>query len=233
MTEFLLSVLQLIIVDLVLSGDNAVVIALACRNLNPQLQKKAIFWGTFGAVGMRVVLTFIAIWLLKIPLVQVVGGLLLLVIAIELLKGEEEDSEVESSSSMMGALKTIIFADMIMSLDNVIAVAGAAKGSMLLVVIGLAISIPMIIWGSRLLMKLMKRFPVIVLLGAGMLGFTAGQMIMGDKLVGLYVEKYVPLSPTILPVALTLVVIALGSYMKRHGSKPDSNPTTNKNAENV
>lgn len=91
----------------------------------------------------------------------------------------------------------------------------------------------MIIWGSRLLMKLMKRFPVIVLLGAGMLGFTAGQMIMGDKLVGLYVEKYVPLSPTILPVALTLVVIALGSYMKRHGSKPDSNPTTNKNAENV
>ncbi|CAM3669431.1 TerC family protein [Brevibacillus invocatus] len=233
MTEFLLSVLQLIIVDLVLSGDNAVVIALACRNLNPQLQKKAIFWGTFGAVGMRVVLTFIAIWLLKIPLVQVVGGLLLLVIAIKLLKGEEEDSEVESSSSMMGALKTIIFADMIMSLDNVIAVAGAAKGSMLLVVIGLAISIPMIIWGSRLLMKLMKRFPVIVLLGAGMLGFTAGQMIMGDKLVGLYVEKYVPLSPTILPVALTLVVIALGSYMKRHGSKPDSNPTTNKNAENV
>lgn len=138
MTEFLLSVLQLIIVDLVLSGDNAVVIALACRNLNPQLQKKAIFWGTFGAVGMRVVLTFIAIWLLKIPLVQVVGGLLLLVIAIKLLKGEEEDSEVESSSSMMGALKTIIFADMIMSLDNVIAVAGAAKGSMLLVVIGLA-----------------------------------------------------------------------------------------------
>lgn len=233
MTEFLLSVLQLIIVDLVLSGDNAVVIALACRNLNPQLQKKAIFWGTFGAVGMRVVLTFIAIWLLKIPLVQVVGGLLLLVIAVKLLKGEEEDSEVESSSSMMGALKTIIFADMIMSLDNVIAVAGAAKGSMLLVVIGLAISIPMIIWGSRLLMKLMKRFPVIVLLGAGMLGFTAGQMIMGDKLVGLYVEKYVPLSPTILPVALTLVVIALGSYMKRHGSKPDSNPTTNKNAENV
>lgn len=233
MTEFLLSVLQLIIVDLVLSGDNAVVIALACRNLNPQVQKKAIFWGTFGAVGMRVILTFIAIWLLKIPLVQVVGGLLLLVIAIKLLKGEEEDSEVESSSSMMGALKTIIFADMIMSLDNVIAVAGAAKGSMLLVVIGLAISIPMIVWGSRLLMKLMKRFPVIVLLGAGMLGFTAGQMIMGDKLVGLYVEKYVPLSRTILPVALALVVIALGSYLKRHGSKPDSNPTTNNNAENV
>lgn len=232
MTEFLLSVLQLIIVDLILSGDNAVVIALACRNLNPQLQKKAIFWGTFGAIGMRIILTFIAIWLLKIPLVQVVGGLLLLVIAINLLKGEEGNSEIESSSSMAGALKTIIFADMIMSLDNVIAVAGAAKGSMLLVVIGLAISIPMIIWGSRLLMKLMKRFPVIVLLGAGILGFTAGQMIMGDKLVGLYVEKYVPLSPTILPVALALVVIALGSYLKRH-AKPDSNPTTNKNAENV
>jgi YjbE family integral membrane protein len=219
MTEFLLSTLQLIVVDLVLSGDNAVVIALACRNLNPALQKKAIFWGMFGAVGMRVLLTFIAIWLLKIPLVQVVGGLLLVVIAVKLLKGEEEDGEIESSNSMAGALKTIIFADMIMSLDNVIAVAGAAKGSMLLVVIGLAISIPMIVWGSRLLMKLMTRFPIIVYFGAGMLGLTAGQMLMGDKLVGPYIESIVPFAPTILPIGLALVVIALGTYLKRPVSK--------------
>lgn len=234
MTDFLLSILQLIVVDLVLSGDNAVVIALACRNLNPQLQKKAIFWGTFGAVAMRIVLTFIAIWLLKIPLVQLVGGLLLVVIAIKLLKGEEDEGdEVESSSSMMGALKTIIFADMIMSLDNVIAVAGAAKGSMLLVVIGLAISIPLIVWGSRILMKLMKRFPVIVVLGAAMLGFTAGQMIVGDKLVGLYLEQYMPLSPTILPVVLAIAVVALGSYMKRHrgGSKSDSHRAADNRGE--
>lgn len=221
-SDFLLSILQLIMVDLVLSGDNAVVIALACRNLSPHLQKKAIFWGTFGAVGMRILLTFIAIWLLKIPLVQMIGGLLLIWIAVKLLKGEEEDSGIESSSSMMGALKTIIFADMIMSLDNVIAVAGAAKGSILLVVIGLAISIPLIIWGSRLLMKLMKRFPVIVLLGAGILGFTAGQMIMEDKLVGVWVERYLPFSPVLVPVALALVIIALGTYLKRRGSsKPD------------
>jgi YjbE family integral membrane protein len=219
MTDFLLSTLQLIVVDLVLSGDNAVVIALACRNLNPQLQKKAIFWGMFGAVGMRILLTFIAIWLLKIPLVQVVGGLLLVVIAIKLLKGEEENSEVESSSSMAGALKTIIFADMIMSLDNVIAVAGAAKGSMLLVVMGLAISIPMIIWGSRLLMKLMQRYPIIVFFGAGMLGFTAGQMIMGDKLVGQYVEEFLPIAPSILPIGLAFLVIAWGIYLKRHESR--------------
>ncbi len=192
MTELLLSLLQIIIVNLVLSGDNAVVIALACRNLRPEVQKKAVFWGGFGAIGLRIILTFIAIWLLQIPFVQVLGGLLLIVIAVKLLKGEEEDARIGSGSNMMEALKTIIFADLIMSLDNVIAVAGAANGNMLLVVIGLAVSIPLIVWGSQLLMKLMNRFPIIVLLGAALLGYTAGEMIVGDKVVGAFLEQLLP-----------------------------------------
>lgn len=219
MTDFFLSLLQIIIVNLVLSGDNAVVIALACRNLSPELQKKAVFWGSIGAIGLRVILTVIAIWLLKIPFVQVVGGLLLIWIAIKLLKGEDEESHIGGGSSMMEALKTIIFADLIMSLDNVIAVAGAANGNLLLVIIGLAISIPLIIWGSQLLMKLMNRFPIIVLLGAALLGYTAGEMIVGDKVVGAFLEEILPALHIILPVALALIVIAVGNYLKRKADK--------------
>lgn len=233
MTEFLLSLLQIIIVNIVLSGDNAVVIALACRNLKPELQKKAVFWGSFGAIALRVILTFIAIWLLKIPLVQVVGGLLLIWIAVKLLKGEDEDSHIGSGSNMMEALKTIIFADLIMSLDNVIAVAGAANGNLLLVIIGLAISIPLIIWGSQILMKLMNRFPIIVLLGAALLGYTAGEMIVGDKLVGGFIEETMPALHIILPVALALVVIAVGNYLKRKTEKERANRVGKDHAETL
>lgn len=233
MTELLLSLLQIIIVNLVLSGDNAVVIALACRNLNPELQKKAVFWGSFGAIALRVILTFIAIWLLKIPLVQVVGGLLLIWIAVKLLKGEDEDSHISSGSNMKEALKTIIFADLLMSLDNVIAVAGAAGGNLVLVVIGLAISIPLIIWGSQLLMKLMNRFPIIVLLGAALLGYTAGEMIVGDKLVGGFIEESLPALHIILPVALALVVIAVGNYLKRKAEKKKASSLAKDHAETL
>jgi YjbE family integral membrane protein len=225
--------MQIIIVNIVLSGDNAVVIALACRNLNPDLQKKAVFWGSFGAIALRIILTFIAIWLLKIPLVQVVGGLLLIWIAVKLLKGEDEDSHIGSGSNMMEALKTIIFADLIMSLDNVIAVAGAANGNLLLVIIGLAISIPLIIWGSQLLMKLMSRFPIIVLLGAALLGYTAGEMIVGDKLVGGFIEETMPALHIILPVALALVVIAVGNYLKRKAEKEKANRVGQDHAETL
>ncbi|GEB30472.1 MULTISPECIES: TerC family protein [Brevibacillus] len=233
MTELLLSLLQIIIVNLVLSGDNAVVIALACRNLRPEVQKKAVFWGGFGAIGLRIILTFIAIWLLQIPFVQVLGGLLLIVIAVKLLKGEEEDARIGSGSNMMEALKTIIFADLIMSLDNVIAVAGAANGNMLLVVIGLAVSIPLIVWGSQLLMKLMNRFPIIVLLGAALLGYTAGEMIVGDKVVGAFLEQLLPALHVILPVALALVVIAVGTYLKRKGEKSEEGSAAQDHAETL
>mgnify|MGYP001283910299 CR=1 FL=1 len=215
MADFFLGLVQIVMVNLVLSGDNAVVIALACRNLKPELQKKAVFWGSFGAIALRVILTFIAVWMLKIPFVQMIGGLLLIWIAIKLLVGDEEESHIGSGSSMREAMKTIIFADLIMSLDNVIAVAGAANGNLLLVIIGLAISIPLIIWGSQLLMKLMSRFPIIVLLGAALLGYTAGEMIVGDKLVGPFLEGLLPALHIILPIGLAIIVVAAGSVLKR------------------
>jgi len=215
MADFFLGLVQIVMVNLVLSGDNAVVIALACRNLKPELQKKAVFWGSFGAIALRVILTFIAVWMLKIPFVQMIGGLLLIWIAIKLLVGDEEESHIGSGSSMREAIKTIIFADLIMSLDNVIAVAGAANGNLLLVIIGLAISIPLIIWGSQLLMKLMSRFPIIVLLGAALLGYTAGEMIVGDKLVGPFLEGLLPALHIILPIGLAIIVVAAGSVLKR------------------
>lgn len=214
MEELLLGLLKIILINIVLSGDNAVVIALACRNLPAQQQKKAVFYGSFGAIGLRVILTFAAVWLLQIPFVQVVGGLLLLYIAIKLLKGDGEE-HVQSGSTMSEAIKTIIIADLVMSLDNVLAVAGAAGGNLLLIGIGLAISIPLIIWGSQLLMTLMNRFPIIVWLGAGLLGYTAGEMVISDKAAGHFLETVVPAAHYILTFGLAVLVIVVGKLLSR------------------
>ncbi|WP_442597127.1 TerC family protein [Neobacillus sp. D3-1R] len=209
--ELLLGLLQIILINIVLSGDNAVVIALACRNLDVKYQKKAIFFGSFGAIALRIILTFVAVYLLKIPFLNFIGGVLLLWIAIKLLKGEDEE-DIKASSNLMGAIKTIIFADLIMSLDNVVAVAGAAHGNMLLIIIGLAISIPLIIWGSQLLMAIMGRFPIIVILGAALLGYTAGEMMLSDKAVGHFLEDISPALHTILPILLAAFVVIVGKF---------------------
>jgi len=217
--NFVFVLLELILINVVLSGDNAVVIALASRNLPAEQQKKAVFWGSIGAIGLRVVLTFVAVWLLRIPFVQAFGGILLLFIAVKLLKQEEEEERIESSSKLSGAVKTIIVADLVMSLDNVLAMAGAAGGNFLLIVIGLAISIPLIIWASRLLMLLMTRFPVIVILGAALLGYTAGEMILGDKGVSAFIESTLPWTEHLLPVVLAVAVVAVGYLLNRTHSK--------------
>jgi YjbE family integral membrane protein len=210
-SEFLVGLIEIILINIVLSGDNAVVIALACRNLDAKYQKKAIFLGSFGAIGLRVILTFVAVYLLKIPYLNFIGGILLLWIAINLLKGGD-DEDIKGSSNLMGAIKTIIIADLIMSLDNVVAVAGAAHGNMVLIIIGLAISIPLIIWGSQLLMKIMEKFPIIVILGAGLLGYTAGEMILNDKAVGHFFEQFNSDLHIIIPIILAAFVIILGKF---------------------
>ncbi|WP_134684329.1 TerC family protein [Brevibacillus migulae] len=218
MAEWLLDLSKIILVNIVLSGDNAVVIALACRNLKPEVQKKAVFWGSFGAIALRVILTFVAVWLLKVPLVETLGGLLLLWIAVKLLAGEEEGDNITGGSSIREAIKTIIIADLVMSLDNVVAVAGAANGDLTLILIGLAVSIPLIIWGSQLLMKIMQRFPIIVLLGAALLGYTAGEMIMGDKIVGSYIEHLWHGFEIAFPIGLAVLVVIIGKWLAaRHG----------------
>ncbi|MCX9154880.1 TerC family protein [Niveibacterium sp. 24ML] len=182
------AVAQIIVIDLVLSGDNAVVIALACRNLAPAQRKLGIFWGVFGAVGLRVVLTAFAALLMDWPWLKVVGGLLLLWIGVKLLVPEQDgDHEIGGASNVWGAVKTIIIADFVMSLDNVIAVAGASHGSIPLLVFGLVVSIPIIVFASQLILKAMERIPLIVTIGAGLLGWVAGAMIFADPGVRPYV----------------------------------------------
>lgn len=182
--QFLTALASIIVIDLVLAGDNAIVIALAARNLPPHLQKKAIIWGTVGAVVVRSAMTIGVVWLLKIPGLMLVGGLALVWIAYKLLTDDSDgDEHGAGATTLAGAMKTIIIADAVMGVDNVLAVAGAAHGSFLLVVLGLLISIPIVVWGSRLVLKLMTRYPVIIYLGAGVLAFTAVKMIEGEPLI--------------------------------------------------
>lgn len=182
---FFVAVLQIIAIDILLGGDNAVVIALACRKLPQEQRNQGIFWGVFGAIALRVVMIFFALQLLALPYLKVVGALLLFWIGIKLLLPEDEDhpTQIEGSTHLLGAIKTIVVADAVMSLDNVIAVAGAAKGDMVLVVFGIAVSIPIIVWGSKFVLKLMDRFPVVITLGGALLGWIAGGMIVTDAAV--------------------------------------------------
>ena len=180
-TAFWVAVGQIILIDIVLSGDNAVVIALACRNLSPEQRKTGIFWGVAGAISLRVVLTVFAALVMNLPWLKMVGGLLLVWIAVKLMLPEDEEGhDIDASANLWGAVKTIVIADFVMSLDNVIAVAGAAHGSLVLLLFGLAVSIPLIVWSSQLILRWMERWPWIVLLGAGLLGYVAGQMIFSD-----------------------------------------------------
>jgi YjbE family integral membrane protein len=178
---FWIGLAKIIGVNIVLSGDNAVVIALAARSLPPKQQKQAIFWGSGAAIIMRIVLTIFAVKLLALPWLKLIGSILLVWIGIQLLLPEDEsDEEGGGTDNLMAAIKTILIADLVMSLDNVIAVAAAAGGSLILLIAGLAISIPLVIFGSTLLLKAMERYPVIITIGGGLLGFVAGEMLVSD-----------------------------------------------------
>ena len=181
--DFLTGLFTIVLLDLVLAGDNAIVIALAARNLPKSLQAKAVFWGSFGAVAVRVVLTAAVVWLLELPGLMLAGGVLLLPIAWKLLERDDQTHEFTPASGFWVALRTIIVADALMGLDNVLAIAGASKGHLSLVVLGLLISVPLVVWGSTLILKLIERIPVIVYVGAGAIAFTAARMIAHDRLV--------------------------------------------------
>ena len=181
--HFLTALGTIVLMDILLGGDNAVVIAMAANKLPHELRKKAIFIGTAGAVIIRLIMTFAAVWLLTIPYLQVVGGLILLPIAVKLLVPHEEEAHVEAADSLSGAVKTIIIADAAMGVDNVLAIAGASHGSFLLVAIGFLISIPIIVGGSTLIGKIMDKYPVVLYGGAGLLGWTGGSMIAHDKIL--------------------------------------------------
>lgn len=193
--EFLTAIGQIVLIDILLGGDNAVVIALATRKLPAHQRRLGILWGTAGAIGLRVVLIFFALTLLKLPFLKIVGALLLLWIGIKLLAPQDEEGheDVKASDRLWAAVKTVIVADFVMSLDNVIAIAGAAQNageqhSMLLVVFGLLLSVPIIVWGSQLVIGLMQRFPVIVTLGAMLLGWIAGGLVVTDPATASWVD---------------------------------------------
>lgn len=177
---FWVGLLKIIGVNIILSGDNAVVIALAARSLPAKQQKAAVLWGSGAAVVMRIILTIFAVALLTLPWLKLIGSLLLFWIGIKLLIPEEEEENVDASENLIAAIKTILIADLVMSIDNVIAVAAAAGGSMTLLILGLAISIPLVIFGSTLLLHLMERWPIIITIGGGLLGFVAGEMLVTD-----------------------------------------------------
>jgi YjbE family integral membrane protein len=212
---FWVALAQIIGVNLVLSGDNAVVIALAARSLPAQQQGRAIFWGSGAAVVLRILLTIIAVEMLRLPYLKLAGGALLVWIGIKLLVPEQEDdgSANFAGNTLMAAVRTILIADLIMSLDNVIAVAAAAKGSMLLLILGLAISIPVVIFGSTLLLKVMQRYPVVITVGAGLLGWVAGEMAVTDPLIREGVDAHARWLYAIGPAAGAVLVVAAGKWL--------------------
>ncbi|CAN7699658.1 TerC family protein [Variovorax sp. LjRoot130] len=179
--DFWIGLVKIVWINIILSGDNAVVIAMAARSLPPHQQQKAVLFGSGAAVVLRIALTVVAAKLLALPYLQILGGALLLWIGVQLLGDEENDNgEEKEYGSMLAAVRTILLADLVMSLDNVIAVAAAAQGSMVLLVLGLAISIPLVIFGSTLMIKLMERFPIIIMLGAALIGWVGGETIVSD-----------------------------------------------------
>ncbi|MCH6584841.1 MAG: TerC family protein [Proteobacteria bacterium] len=214
-TQFWVAVLQIIAIDIVLGGDNAIVIALACRRLPQKQRNQGIFWGVFGAIGLRVILIYFALSLLMIAYLKIIGALLLIWIGIKLLQPEPEDGEHEiaARTTLMGAIKTIIIADAVMSFDNVIAIAGAAKDSIGLVVFGLVISVPIIVWSSKLVMKLMDRFPIVITIGAGLLGWIAGDMMITDTVTKEWVNVNAAFLHWLSPVCSALVIIMIGKWL--------------------
>jgi YjbE family integral membrane protein len=218
--QFLVSVAQIILVNILLSGDNAVVIALACRNLSRRQRRLGIFWGVLGAIVLRVVLTFFAMSLLVNPYLKLIGGGLLVWIGIKLIAEENDaDHKVKASDRLLAAVWTIIVADLVMSLDNVMAVAAAAKGNVPLIIFGLIISIPIVVFGSQLIMRIIERFPVLVWAGGGLLGYIAGDMAIEDPAVAPWIAANVAFVSMFAPPVGFVLVVAAGVWLSRRRAR--------------
>jgi YjbE family integral membrane protein len=216
---FWVTLAQIMMINILLSGDNAVVIALASRSLPARQQKQAILFGSFGAIILRIILTFFAVFLLDLPFLKIIGALLLIWIGIKMLMPQGDEHELSAHSNLWAAIKTIIVADFVMSLDNVLGVAAAAKGSMVLLILGLAISIPLIVYGSTLILRLMNRYSFIVTLGGGLLGWVAGEMLITDPAIMAWVDMQFPWAHTGAPVMATLAVVGTGKWLSTTGGE--------------
>ncbi|GAA0373668.1 TerC family protein [Bacillus horti] len=215
MEWWLLSFFKIVIINLILSGDNALVIAMASRNLPKHLRNKAVFWGSFAAVALRIGLTIIALQLLKIPFLTAFGSILLLWIAVKLINSSEDHEKIKGGQTIHNVVMTIIVADFVMSIDNVIAIAAVADGNLSLIILGILISIPFVVFGSQLVLSLIERIPIIIYLGSGILGFTAGEMLLKDQYMQQFFEPLLPTFTWILPFALAILVIVWGWTLKK------------------
>ena len=210
--DWFLLFLQILLIDLVLGGDNAVVIGMASRKLPLEQRKKAIWWGAFGAIGLRVVLTIGAVYVLQVPYIQAIGSFLLIWIAVKLLSEEDGASNIKEAATLGKAIQTIILADFVMSLDNVLAIAAKADNDISVIIVGIGLSIPIIIYGSTIVSQLLNKYPILIYLGAGILGYTAGEMLVKDKMVGAWFND---LMHILLPIITTIIVIAIGFIRNR------------------
>jgi YjbE family integral membrane protein len=218
--QFWVAGLEIIVINILLSGDNAVVIALACRNLPKRQRRIGIFYGVIGAVILRIILTFFAVQLLLLPYLQLIGAALLVWIGIKLIAEDDEgDPSVQSSDRLFSAVKTVIVADLVMSLDNVIGVAGAAKGSLVLLIFGLVVSIPLVVVGSQIIMKLIERFNWLVVAGGGLLGYIAGEIATHDTAVKPWVDAQAPDLHWIVPIVGVAIVVVAGLWLVRRDRK--------------
>jgi len=214
--QFWVGLLQIVWVNILLSGDNEVVIALACRQLPPRQQTMGIGLGTLPAVVLRVVFTVFIAYLMSVPYLKMVGGALLFCVAVKMLQGEDGDEDaVQSGATIWAAVRTIIVADAVMSLDNVIAIAAAARGDMVLLVLGLLISMPLVIFGSAILLKLLTRFPILVTAGGALLGWIAGEVMVTDPAVLHWIEEHAPALETVVPAAGAVAVVLIGRVLSR------------------
>jgi YjbE family integral membrane protein len=214
--QFWLAGLEIIVVNILLSGDNAVVIALACRNLPPRQRTWGVFWGAVGAIVLRIILTFFAVALLEVPYLKLIGGLLLLWIGVKLIVEEDEEGhEIKASDRLLAAVRTVIVADLVMSIDNVVAVAAAAKGSLLLLIFGLVISIPLVVLGAQLILKLIQRLPLLVVAGGGLLGFIAGELFVTDAGFLAWTGPLHGWAHWTIPVAGVVFVIGVSKWIER------------------
>ncbi|KEK24813.1 TerC family protein [Bacillus gaemokensis] len=213
--DFLTSILMIIGIDVVLGGDNAIVIALASRNLPEAKRNKAIFIGTGLAIVLRILLTILAVYLLDIPFLQLIGGILLTLIAVNLLTDNSNDlSSIQAKTTLFQAVRTIVFADLVMGFDNVLAIAGAAHGNIILVIIGLLISIPIIIWGSKLILIFMERFPFLIYCGGAVLAYTAGRMITHETRLATFFNHN-PTFTTSIPFLFIFTVLCVGFIVQQ------------------
>jgi YjbE family integral membrane protein len=219
--QFWLAALEIIVINILLSGDNAVVIALACRNLPPHQRRWGVFWGAVGAIVLRIVLTFFAVSLLQLPYLKLIGGVLLLWIGIKLIAEEdsEEGHDVKASDKMFSAIRTVVIADLVMSIDNVLGVAAAAHGSLLLLIFGLALSVPLVIGGAQIIMRLIERFPILIVAGGGLLGFVAGELMIEDSAIVDWVHAHAAWLKWAAPVIGIALVVGPAKWMQARRSR--------------